>query len=419
MKYFKRVLPLMLSVFVLTSCAGDKVIKSRKEQTEIVFSWWGNDARNEYTVEAVEEFEKLYPDIKVKCSYSEWSGYEDRNRIQMVSDTEADVMQVNFNWLSQFSADGTGYYDLEKLTDELDLSTFTPDMLDYGRMNGILNAVPIAMNAETVYLNKSMLDDHGIAVPKTWDDIYSAAEVLSRDNIYLLAGSSKSVWLYSAAYAEQVTGKQFVNDDSRIMYNSDDIKVMIDFYCGLVEKKVMPQVEYFKKTDIDNGVYAGAVAWVSDAVNYFGRSVDNEQDIIAGDYTAFTADESGIGWYSKPTSLLAVSKNTEHPREAAIFLNYLLNSREMALLQGVEKGTPLSSDAKGYLEEAGLLKGLQFEASLKMDNKNVKKMNPLIEDGDMIKEFINSCNLVLYNKNDSTEAAELFYDYLKENFDTV
>ena len=42
------------AALMLTSCAGDQVIKSQNEQTEIVFSWWGNDARNEYTVEAVQ-----------------------------------------------------------------------------------------------------------------------------------------------------------------------------------------------------------------------------------------------------------------------------------------------------------------------------------------------------------------------------
>ena len=59
---------------LLTGCADKQIIKSQKEQTEITLSWWGNDKRNEYTIEAVQEFERLHPDIKVKCSYSEWNG---------------------------------------------------------------------------------------------------------------------------------------------------------------------------------------------------------------------------------------------------------------------------------------------------------------------------------------------------------
>jgi len=130
-----------------------KVVTEHHQQTQISFSWWGNDTRNEYTLEAVRKFEELHPDIKVECSYSEWSGYEARSHVRMVSNTEADVMQINFGWLSDHSPDGKGYYDLEKQTDVLDLSTFSDEYLEYGRMNGVLNAVPIAMNTETIYIN--------------------------------------------------------------------------------------------------------------------------------------------------------------------------------------------------------------------------------------------------------------------------
>ncbi|MBR7085060.1 MAG: carbohydrate ABC transporter substrate-binding protein, partial [Oscillospiraceae bacterium] len=63
----------VLGVF-LTGCTEQQVIKSQEEPTEITLSWWGNDTRTEYTIQAVQEFEKLHPDIKVKCNYSEWSG---------------------------------------------------------------------------------------------------------------------------------------------------------------------------------------------------------------------------------------------------------------------------------------------------------------------------------------------------------
>ena len=83
-------------------CGDKRVVIEQKQQTVISFSWWGNDKRNEYTIEAIRQFEALYPDIKVNCSYSEWSGYEARSQVRMNSNTEADVMQINFNWLPDF-----------------------------------------------------------------------------------------------------------------------------------------------------------------------------------------------------------------------------------------------------------------------------------------------------------------------------
>ncbi|MBR4554487.1 MAG: carbohydrate ABC transporter substrate-binding protein [Ruminococcus sp.] len=414
-----RLLALVMAalMLMLTGCEGDPVVRKQNTQVQITLSWWGNDSRNEYTIAAVQRFEKLHPDIKVKCSYSEWQGYEARSQVQMISGTEADVMQINVGWLGQYSADGTGYYDIEKLSDTVDLSNFTPEMLDYGRRNGVLNAIPIAMNAETVYINKDVYSDFGLFVPQTWDDIFQAAKVFSKHGIYALAGASKSIWLYCIAYAEQCSGRQFFNDKSEITFTADDLKIMIEFYNRLVREKVIPKVEDFQRFNIDNGTYAGVVAWVSDALNYYKGLIEKGTEVIAADYTAFDPSKSGSGWYAKPATLYALSRNTEHPKEAAMLLDFMLNSREWAELQGVEKGIPVSASGRRYLEEIGKLSGLQYEASQVMEkNTFIKPMDPFTENADLYETFIEYCDLVLFDKSTSDEAAKELYKIYSENY---
>lgn len=399
----------------LTSCGEKAVVQSQTAKTEITLSWWGNDARTEYTIEAMELFEKLNPDIKVKCSYSEWSGYEARSRVQMISATEADVMQVNFNWMDQYSPDGTGFYDLSKLTDYVDLSSFPEEVLAYGTQNGVLNAVPIAMNAETVYINKTIYDKYGLDTPRTWDDIFAAAKAMSPDGIYPLSGASKGIWLYTIAYAEQKTGRAFLDENSRPSFSEADLQIMLDFYSRMVREKVIPQVEYFERINIDSGTYAGAVAWVSDAVNYFGSIIESGSEVIAADYTAFDPAQSGSGWYVKPATLYAISKNTVHPEESAKLLDYMLNSREMAVLQGVDKGIPISQEARDALDEEGLLSGIQYEASLVMENNpRLSEMDPVIEDADLYNAFYGAGNLVIFGKATLEEAAGQLYEVYQE-----
>lgn len=415
MRTIKKAASLTLAAALLCSCGSSPVVKEQIEQTQITLSWWGNDTRNEYTIKAVELFEEQHPNIDVKCNYSEWSGYEARSRVQMNSDTEADVMQINVGWLSEYSADGKGYYDLDSLSDYVDLSCFPDKLLDYGRRNGVLNAIPIAMNAETIYYNMDILNKYGISPPKTWDEIYAAAEILSKDNIYILAGASKSMWLYTLTYAEQVIGKPFLNEDETLAYTPEEVQVMIDFYCDMVKKKVFPQVEYYQKIDIDNNTYAGTIGWVSDAINYFSTVMDKGQTVIAGDYTAFSPEDAGKGWYAKPATLYAISKNTVHPVEAAMLLDFMLNSKDWALLQGVEKGIPISSKAKKALDEAGQLSGLQYEASLVMDNNTkIAHMSPVYENTTLIDAFINKCTEVIFDKTSNTDAANDLYEQFKE-----
>lgn len=407
----KRLTALCLACCCLFhGCAGEAVVSEKQSRVEIALSWWGNDARTEYTIAGVRRFEELHPEIKVRVSYSEWSGYEARNRIQMASATEADVMQINFGWLSEFSPDGKGYYDIGTLGDIVDFSNYDEPILAYGRSGGVLNAVPIAMNAETVYINKSVYDAYGLDIPETWEDFERAAAVMAPDGIYPLAGPSKSIWLMTIAYAEQMTGTTFLREDGKLNFTPHELGIMIGFYARMIEKKVFPPVEYFDRLNIDNGTYAGCVAWVSDAGNYFNRAMQNGSEVVAAPYPHDAEHSSGEGWYVKPASLYAVSRNTEHPREAAMLLDFLLNDPDMAVLQGVEKGVPLSRSARETLRRKDMLQGLQFEASLHMNhNEHLGLMNPYIEQPELVEQFVLSCDQVVFDMASPEKTAMQLY----------
>lgn len=398
----------------LFGCAGNRqiVTEQHRQQTVISFSWWGNDPRNEYTIEAIRQFEVLHPEIRVDVSYSEWSGYEARSRVRMNSNTEADVMQINFDWLSTYSPDGTGYYDLEQHTDILDLNSYTAEQLEYGRRNGILNALPIAMNTETIYINQTIYETYGLDVPQTWDDLFAAAKVMKPDGVYPMAGAQKSIWLFLLAYGEQTAGKTLLREDGSLQFTAKDFQVMLEMYRDMVNEGVIPQPEYFVRTELDNGTYAGAVGWVSDAGNYFSARITLGDRVVIANYTNLNPADSGKGWYAKPATLYAVSKDTEQPEEAILLLNYLVNSQEMALLQGVEKGIPLSAAAKGYLEEEGMLDGIQNEASEKMEaTEGMISMQPYLENASVIDAFSEACNQVLFDKATPADAAKEFHAF--------
>lgn len=401
MNLFKRSAAVLACAAIALSsgCSGKTTMTSQKGQVDIEFSWWGNDARNKYTLKAVELFEEMHPEIRVKCSYSEWSGYETRNKVWMTSDTEADVMQINYGWLSDYSADGQGYYDLDQLSDVIDLTNFTKEQMNYGIRNGVLNALPIAMNSQTVYINKTLYYKYGLEIPQTWDDLFTAANAMKKDNIYPLSASSKSMWLYLIAYAEQSQGRKILGENGRFNFTSGDIAVMMDFYKKLVDNKVMPLVEHYERIKLDQEQYAGAVAWVSDAESYFSDTINNNRTIVAADQTTFTGKNPGEGWYAKPATMYAISKNTPHPKESGMLLDFLLNSKEMAELQGIEKGIPLSNSARKTLEEQGMLEGIQYEASQKMEEHVLSELSPVLENGSLIDDFFAACTDYIYDKD--------------------
>ena len=415
-RLFKRLAGISLSLLMLASCASKPVVINQEEYTEISLSWWGNDARTEYTLAAVKKFEELNPDIRVKCSYSEWSGYQTRYKIQMMSDTESDVMLINFNWLDKYSKDGNGYYNIYDLKENFDLSQFSESELAFGVRNGKLNAVPIALNTQTAYYNKTIYDRYGLALPESWEDLFDAAQVMNGEN-YPISMPAKSAMFFITAYTEQQSGKTFMTEDGQLGFGKEDLTTMLDFYTRLINSKVMPQVEYFDKNGIRNGSYGGAMAWLSDAENYMGPAREEGYEIVVGSYVG--CSEGVKGWYTKPATLYAVSAQTEHPREAALLLDFLLNSDEISELQGIEKGIPLSRSSRDYLEKHDKLKGLHYDAFLLM-SENIDSMaliNPFMEDSDMLDIFQDACNAVLYGKATAEEKAAEIYEQFSKMLD--
>ena len=405
---------LLVTALVLSGCGSKAVLTSNIEQVDVSLSWWGNDVRNEYTLAAVKEFEKLHPEINVVCHYSDWSGYQKRSDAQMASSTESDVMQINYAWIQQYSPNGDEFYDISKLSEYIDLSNFSQEELDFGMQCGSLNALPIALNTQTVYINKTVYGDYGLGVPETWDDLFEAAKVMNGET-YPFAMVVKSLWFYAIAYSEQMLGKQFMNLDGSINFTVEDLEVMMDFYCRLINEKVIPQPEYYDSLKISTGEYAGALAWISDASKYCDKAISNGYEMVVANYTADDPANAAAGWYAKPATMYAISNDTEHPVESAMLLDFLLNSEEMALLQGIEKGVPVSSAARKCLEENDMLTGIQYEAFLKMNEytDRIAVVSPYLEDDKMIEEFRNACNAVIYEKSTLEEQAEAFYNTLQ------
>ena len=409
--YAKRLLA-MLCVFGLiiniTACGiKEDNADVSSNNFSISFSWWGNDIRHQYTMEAVEEFQKKNSDISVKSIYGSWNGYDKRMHIYMKSHMEPDVMQINYAWLQEYSADGTGFYDLQELGEYIDFSNFEEEELEYGMMNGKLNGIPIAFNTQTLFYNKSLYDSYNLELPKTWDDLFKVAKVMKKDDIYVLGMEKKSLFFLLLAYLEQTTDATVLDEDGNLVLGVEDVQVMLEFYKRLIDEKVLMPVGNFEKNAFTSQKIAGAQAWISDASNYCTPLAETGAEVVVGDYLR----ESGakrLGWYVKPATLYAISKNTSQPKEAAMLLDFLLNSREMAVLQTTEKGIPISDAAYQVLEEEGLMNGYEKTANDNMQEcqDEMKLMMPVLENEDVLDAFKEEADYYLYDKESLEQVAE-------------
>lgn len=399
---------LILGLVINTTACGtrdDNTDAARK--FSIAYSWWGNDTRHQYTLQALEEFENSDPEISVKAIYGSWNGYDKRMHIYMKSRMEPDVMQINYAWLQEYSADGNGFYDLRELKDNVDFSNFTEEELEYGMMNGKLNGIPIAFNTQTLFHNKSLYDSYHLEIPKTWEDLFKIAEIMGKDNIYPLGMEKKSLFLLLLAYLEQTTDATVLDEDGNLVLTVQDVQTMLVFYQKLRQKKVIMPLDEFERNAFTSGKIAGAVAWISDASNYCTPLAETGAEVVVGDYLR-DPDGDRLGWYIKPATLYAISRDTSQPKKAAKLLDFLLNSREMALNQGTEKGIPISDAAYQVLEEEEMINGYENSANNNMQESQneMKLMMPVLENENVLNAFKEEADYYLYNKKSLEQVAE-------------
>ena len=86
-----------------------------------------------------------------------------------------------------------------------------------------------------------------------------------------------------------------------------------------------------------NGQYAGTFAWDADAETY-RSALKNASGFLVGDEIAFGGQANG--GCSKVYLALAINSSCQHPKEAAILVNFLLNEDMGASIMGTACGLP-------------------------------------------------------------------------------
>ncbi len=410
----KRLIAAVLSLAMLCSCTsgGNGIVYEELDNdVNISLAWWGNDERVNYTMDGVAEFEKQNSGIEVTMRYGVWNGYIKRQNIYMMSHEEPDVMLVNFDWLSKYSKDGNGFYDLNKLKDEIDLSNFTEEELAYGKKAGKLNALPTAINAFALFANKDIYDKYGLEIPKTWDDYFECAKVMREDGVYPLALGDKAGFFLLLAYLEQTTGKQACDENGKLQLTVDDIAYILRFYKKLVDEKALLPITDSDYKPFASGQCASVMRWISGSQTLFNDIFDDDVNIVTMPYPREPGAKS-LGWYAKPATMYAISADTKHPKEAGMLLNFLINDPDMARLQKTEKGVPVSKSAVEALKGGGALEGLDYGATKEMQEAQAEmhSIPSILEDTRVYQGFLKNSVYYIYEREEAEVTAKRMYD---------
>ena len=364
------------------------------EECTLTFDWWGGDSRHEATIAAIEAFEKKYPGIKIEYNYGAWSDWETAKASEYLSGTNADIQQTNFDWIRKYDAEGTTYLDLNTVADTLDLSQYDASVLALPvDSKGGLAGIPVSLTGRAFYWNKATYEKAGLSVPTTLAELMAAGPIFKEklgDEYYPLVLTQYDRAIFMAFYLQAQTGEPIIDQNNNFTLTEEQLKQGLEFITSMEEAHVIPTIEYYdgegaeaidKSVRWIEGKYAGCHNWDS-ANKSLVSALPNGDDLVVGNALMDTGS-FGSGTYVKVSQMFSISAKCEHPHEAALFLNYILNDEEGAALMSTERGIPESKAAYAVCEAAGKIDPLVAAAHKSVMDSKPMYWNPLFDDSSL------------------------------------
>ena len=384
------------SVASAPAASADESLALSDGPVSMTISWWGGDSRHEAYQNAIKEFQAEHSNITIEPTFAAWSGWEEKMAAAFIAGNAQDVCQVNWNWLYNYSADGSKFVDLNTVSNFLDLTQWDKAAMDACYVANSQQCVPVSMTGRIFFWNMTTFNKAGITeVPKTLDDLMAAGKAfqdkLGADYYPMHLGAYDRMILM-VFYLESKYGKDWADPvTSTLNYTEDEIAEGLSFIKSLVDGHVMMNLKDYYSANSDTathqsnewitGKIAGIFEWDSAATKYSSALDDDNKDgftvgeeIKFGDYN---------GGFSKVSMGLAITKTCEHVAEAATLIQFLLNEEKGASIMGSECGIPASKAGLGYAQAAGAVKDLVADANAKVMAFTTNKLDPLFENNDL------------------------------------
>lgn len=368
----KRAGALCIAAVILFSVAGCG--KPADGQQVIRFSWWGGDSRHQATIAAADLFSASHPEVSLHTEYAAWSGWEEATAAALYAGTEADVMQVNRNWLSDYSSDTSGFLDLRDYSNIIDLTQYDDDVLDMCTVDGKLLAVPVSRTGRVFLWNETTFQKAGLEVPGSFSELCEAGSVFAEKlgaDCYPLALGWYDRMLFLVYLLQCEYGREWVKE-GELQYSQAEIEKGLETICEMEQNHVIPPLKQIAGGGADSfdkdeyfitGKYAGIYEWDSSA-GKFVSALSEGQTLTVGDY--FTDLGDYHGGFSKISLGFAISKHTQYPETCAKLIAALVSEPETVKVLGTERGIPLNKKGYEICSSAGLLGDISAAANRRM-----------------------------------------------------
>ena len=356
----------LISVVLLVGIAGcsssDKTSSgssgSKKDPVELRFAWWGDTKRNEVYNAIADRFEEEHPNIKIKREAGPWADYWQKLSTQTAGGNAPDVFGMHASYVSDYANRNTllklDNYVKDKTIEQSD---FPESVVSSGKIYDSLYMIAQGVTMTGFLYNPALFDKLGVKYPAdnwTWDDFAKTALELKAKGVTGSADMGGGQIQPQFRYFLRQNGQDlFSEDGKKLAFEKETLVKWWTFWDDLRKKGGVPTAETtteFQNAPLEQSMFVtGKVAMQQLPANqiYLYQQQVKDGELKMAKMPTLAGGEKGEfieGAY------LSVSAKSKHPKEAAEFINFFVNSEKSLELFKVEQGSPGSTKMVEYVK---------------------------------------------------------------------
>lgn len=361
------------------------------EPVELRFMWWGGQQRANVTATVIKMFETRYPYIKFTYEFLGFNEYWTKVTTQAAGGSLPDIMQTGSTQIVEWARKGLVHLLEEFIQGGVLNFTDIPQVLqDHGKVDDRIYAVSCGSNAIGFAPDMDAFQEAGLDVPAdtwTWEEFentvltlheklgrWGFGDFLHHADLWRTLYLSHDMQLYAA-------------DGKSLGYTDDQPLVdHMNMILRLQDGKAIPTLaeESEVKTGAPETAFSvtkrAAMDWLAGSnmlvAMWNAAGADRHYQIVSIPRPAGKKQGTTI----RPSQFQSITSHSEHPKEAAMFLDYFTNDIDANKVLNAERGVPINSKVLSALQaEAGPAQAAIYDylARLAIDAAPLPPLDPI------------------------------------------
>ncbi len=263
--------------------------------------------------------------------------------------SDIDIFQVDVIWpaiIEPHVVDMSDYFSEEEL------GAYFPAMVDGQTVDGKLVAIPWFTDAAGMYVRTDLLDEYGVDVPETWDDVAAAA--LSVQEAHRAVTGNEDFWGFvwqgndyegltcdAHEWLVAETGETFLTPQGEPNVDAELFIEAVERAADWVGTISPPGVTTYQEEEARNVFQSGNAAFMRNWP--YAYSLGNSEDsAVAGlfDWVPLPVGATGEAGACLGGWQLAVSQYSENPEAAAAVVKYFAGFEQQKVRAIVQNNLP-------------------------------------------------------------------------------